>query len=138
MAHEFGLAYRLDLWVLRNTLKFMDQHRIDLPSARFAVNLTPSSLCRPMLSQDVDNLLQQYRIEPYQLTLEVTESHLLQNTDYAGANLQALREMGCRIALDDFGTGYAGYDRLKMLPVDMLKIDGSFVRDMLTSAVDFR
>ncbi|CAI2520110.1 Cyclic di-GMP phosphodiesterase YfgF [Serratia liquefaciens] len=138
VAHEFGLAYRLDLWVLRNTLKFMDQHRIDLPSARFAVNLTPSSLCRPMLSQDVDNLLQQYRIEPYQLTLEVTESHLLQNTDYAGVNLQALREMGCRIALDDFGTGYAGYDRLKMLPVDMLKIDGSFVRDMLTSAVDFQ
>ncbi|MGO4744742.1 EAL domain-containing protein [Serratia quinivorans] len=138
VAHEFGLAYRLDLWVLRNTLKFMDCHRSELPSARFAVNLSPSSLCRPMLSQDVRNLLQQYRIEPYQLTLEVTESHLLQDIDYAGANLQTLREMGCRIALDDFGTGYAGYDRLKMLPVDMLKIDGSFVRDMLTSAVDFQ
>ncbi|NTX81377.1 EAL domain-containing protein [Serratia proteamaculans] len=138
VAHEFGLAYRLDLWVLRNTLKFMDQYRVELPSARFAVNLSPTSLCRPMLRHDVNSLLEQYQIEPYQLTLEVTESHLLQDTAYAGANLQALREMGCRIALDDFGTGYASYDRLKMLPVDMLKIDGSFVRDMLTNPVDFQ
>ncbi|MNC47718.1 Cyclic di-GMP phosphodiesterase YfgF [compost metagenome] len=91
-----------------------------------------------MLCHDVNSLLEQYQIEPYQLTLEVTESHLLQDTAYAGANLQALREMGCRIALDDFGTGYSSYDRLKMLPVDMLKIDGSFVRDMLTNPVDFQ
>ncbi|MDW5502535.1 EAL domain-containing protein [Pseudomonas lundensis] len=138
VVHEFGLAYRVDIWVLRNTLKFMDRHRSELPSARFAVNLSPSSLCRPMLCHDISSLLELYRIEPYQLTLEVTESHLLQNTEYAGANLQALREMGCRIALDDFGTGYASYDRLKMLPVDMLKIDGSFVRDMLTNPVDFQ
>lgn len=138
VAHEFGLSYRVDIWVLRNTLKFMDRHRAELPSARFAINLSPSSLCRPMLCHDVNNLLQQNRIEPYQLTLEVTESHLLQDTDYARANLQALREMGCRIALDDFGTGYASYDRLKILPVDMLKIDGGFVRDMLTNSVDFQ
>lgn len=138
VAHEFGLSYRVDIWVLRNTLKFMDQHRTELPSARFAVNLSPSSLCRPMLCHDVNNLLEQYRIEPYQLTLEVTESHLLQDTDYARSNLQALREMGCRIALDDFGTGYASYERLKILPVDMLKIDGGFVRDMLTDPVDFQ
>ncbi len=116
----------------------MDKHRTELPSVRFAINVSPSSLCRPMLCHDVQNLLKQYRIEPYQLTLEVTESHLLQDTDYAGTNLQVLREMGCRIALDDFGTGYASYDRLKILPVDMLKIDGSFVRDMLTNPVDFQ
>jgi len=138
VVHEFGLSYRLDMWVLRNTLKFMDKHRTELPSVRFAINVSPSSLCRPMLCHDVQNLLKQYRIEPYQLTLEVTESHLLQDTDYAGTNLQVLREMGCRIALDDFGTGYASYDRLKILPVDMLKIDGSFVRDMLTNPVDFQ
>lgn len=138
VVHEFGLAYQLDRWVLRNTLKFMDQHRVELPSARFAVNLSPPSLCRPMLSHEIRGLLQQYCIEPYQLVLEVTESHLLQNIDYAGTNLQALRDLGCRIAIDDFGTGYASYERLKKLPADMLKIDGSFVRDMLVDPVDFQ
>jgi EAL domain-containing protein (putative c-di-GMP-specific phosphodiesterase class I) len=136
--HEFGLAYQLDLWVLRHTLEFMDQNREALPSARFAVNLSPSSLCRPSLCQDVRDMLQQYQVEPYQLVLEVTESHLVQDVKYAKSSLKELRQLGCRIALDDFGTGYATYDRLKELHVDTLKIDGSFVRGMLTNKVDYQ
>ncbi|AHG18987.1 diguanylate cyclase [Chania multitudinisentens RB-25] len=136
--HEFGLAYQLDLWVLRHTLQFMDQNRRVLPSARFAVNLSPSSLCRPSLCKDVREALQQYQIEPYQIVLEVTESHLVQDVKYAKSSLKELRQLGCRIALDDFGTGYATYDRLKELHVDTLKIDGSFVRGMLTSKVDYQ
>ncbi|MFZ1873759.1 MAG: EAL domain-containing protein [Chania sp.] len=136
--HEFGLAYQLDLWVLRHTLEFMEQNREAMPSARFAVNLSPSSLCRPSLCQDVRDALQQYQIEPYQLVLEVTESHLVQDVKYAKSSLQELRQLGCRIALDDFGTGYATYDRLKELHVDTLKIDGSFVRGMLTNKVDYQ
>lgn len=138
VVHEFGLAYQLDMWVLRQTLKFMDAHRQVMPSSRFAVNLSPSSLCRPSLCQDVRTALEQYQIEPYQLVLEVTESHLVQDVKYAKSSLKELRQLGCRIALDDFGTGYATYDRLKELHVDILKIDGSFVRDMLTSKVDYQ
>ncbi|KFK96824.1 MULTISPECIES: EAL domain-containing protein [unclassified Serratia (in: enterobacteria)] len=138
VVHEFGLAYQLDLWVLRHTLQFMAQNREALPSARFAVNLSPSSLCRPSLCQDVFDALRQNQIEPYQLVLEVTESHLVQDVKYAKNSLKELRQMGCRIALDDFGTGYATYARLKELDVDTLKIDGNFVRDMLTSKVDYQ
>jgi EAL domain-containing protein (putative c-di-GMP-specific phosphodiesterase class I)/GGDEF domain-containing protein len=138
VVHEFGLAYQLDMWVLRQTLQFMQLHREGMPSARFAVNLSPSSLCRPSLCQDVRDALRQYQIEPYQLVLEVTESHLVQDVKYAKNSLKELRQLGCRIALDDFGTGYATYDRLKELHVDILKIDGSFVQDMLTSKVDYQ
>jgi EAL domain-containing protein (putative c-di-GMP-specific phosphodiesterase class I)/GGDEF domain-containing protein len=136
VAHEFGLTYALDMWVLRHTLQFMARQRDRLPQAHFAVNLSPSSLCRPMLSQDLRTLLRHYRIEPARLMLEVTESHLLQETDCASASLQALRALGCRLAIDDFGTGYSSYERLKMLQVDTLKIDGSFVRGMLTNPLD--
>jgi EAL domain-containing protein (putative c-di-GMP-specific phosphodiesterase class I) len=86
----------------------------------------------------VRDALRQYQIEPYQLVLEVTESHLVQDVKYAKNSLKELRQLGCRIALDDFGTGYATYDRLKELHVDILKIDGSFVQDMLTSKVDYQ
>ncbi|AML57477.1 Putative cytochrome C-type biogenesis protein [Serratia rubidaea] len=136
VVHEFGLAYQLDLWVLNNTLKFMDRHRDTLPSARFAVNISPPTLCRPTLSRDVRQALQQYAIEPYQLILEITESHLMQDIHYAATTLRELRELGCRIAIDDFGTGYASYNRLRMLEVDTLKIDGSFVRNMLNDPID--
>ncbi|MFI8416546.1 EAL domain-containing protein [Serratia sp. NPDC078593] len=136
VVHEFGLAYQLDLWVLRNALEFMALHRESLPSIRFAINLSPSSLCRPTLSRDVCDVLKHYQIEPYQLVFEVTESHLMQDVDYATITLRELRKIGCRIAIDDFGTGYASYDRLRVLEVDTLKIDGSFVRGMLANPID--
>ncbi|WON75815.1 sensor domain-containing phosphodiesterase [Serratia sp. UGAL515B_01] len=138
VVHEFGLAYQLDRWVLQQTLQFMECNREVLPSARFAVNFSPSSLCRPGLCHDVRDALRKYQIEPYQLILEVTESHLVQDIRYAKNSLKELHELGCRIALDDFGTGYANYDRLKTLPVDTLKIDGSFVSRMLTNKVDYQ
>lgn len=138
VVHEFGLAYQLDLWVLNQTMMFMDQQRERLPSVRFAVNLSPLTLCRPYLSQAIQRLLQQYNIEPYQLVLEVTESHLLQDVVYASIMLAELRHLGCRIAIDDFGTGYASYARLKTIQADILKIDGSFVSNMLSSSLDYQ
>lgn len=119
-------------------MMFMDTQRHLLPSARFAVNLSPLTLCRPYLSQDIQALLVEYNIEPYQLVLEVTESHLLQDVVYAGIMLAELRHLGCRIAIDDFGTGYASYARLKNIQADILKIDGSFVSNMLNSSLDYQ
>jgi EAL domain-containing protein (putative c-di-GMP-specific phosphodiesterase class I)/GGDEF domain-containing protein len=136
VVHEFGLAYQLDLWVLTHTLKFMRQNRDTLPGCRFAVNLSPSSLCRPGFSHLVHQLLQEHEVEPFQLVFEVTESHLLHNIKYAEMALIELRNLGCRIAIDDFGTGYASYSRLKEIQADIVKIDGSFVRNMLTNPID--
>jgi len=136
VVHEFGLSYQIDMWVLENTLKFMDQHRESLPSLRFAINFLPSTLCRPMFSREFKKLMQTYSIEPYQIVIELTESHLLQDLGYADKTMRELRNFGCRVAIDDFGTGYATYDRLKAIEADILKIDGSFVRNMLTNQLD--
>jgi EAL domain-containing protein (putative c-di-GMP-specific phosphodiesterase class I) len=136
VVHEFGLAYQLDMWVLKHTLMFIHQYRDVLPSARFAVNFSPSTLCRPAFSSQFKALMSEYQVEPYQIVLEVTESHLLHNVKYADYSMRDLRNYGCRIAIDDFGTGYASYDRLKMIQADILKIDGSFVRNMLTDPLD--
>ncbi|MGC6387683.1 EAL domain-containing protein [Ewingella sp. S1.OA.A_B6] len=136
VVHEFGLAYLLDMWVLKHTLMFIHEHREKMPSVRFAVNFSPSTLCRPAFSSEFKALMAEYEVEPYQIVLEVTESHLLHNIKYADYSMRDLRNYGCRIAIDDFGTGYASYDRLKLIQADILKIDGSFVRNMLTDPLD--
>lgn len=69
---------------------------------------------------------------------EVTESQSLSNIDQVNLTLSALRNLGCRIAIDDFGTGYASYARFKNVTADILKIDGSFVRNLLSSSMDYQ
>lgn len=136
VVHEFGLSYQLDMWVLRHTLMFINANRSRLPSLRFAVNFTPSTLCRPTFTRDFITLMAEFEVEPFQSVLEVTESHLLQDVKYADSAMRELRNYGCRIAIDDFGTGYASYGRLKAIQADIIKIDGSFVRNMLTNSLD--
>lgn len=138
VAHEFGLSSKIDKWVLETTLKFMDTHRSQLPGSRFSINLTPASVGRLQFASEVKRLLQRYGIEPWQLIFEVTESNSLTNLEQANATLTALQNMGCRIAIDDFGTGYASYARLKDISADILKIDGSFIRNVLTSSLDYQ
>lgn len=136
VVHEFGLSYQLDMWVLKHALMFINQNRARLPSLRFAINFTPSTLCRPTFTRDFKALMLEYAVEPFQIVLEVTESHLLQDVKYADYAMRELRHYGCRIAIDDFGTGYASYGRLKAIQADILKIDGSFVRNMLSDSLD--
>ncbi|WBM71693.1 sensor domain-containing phosphodiesterase [Buttiauxella sp. WJP83] len=138
VAHEFGLSSKIDKWVLEATLTFMDNHREQLPGSRFSINLTPASVGRLQFAGEVKRLLKCYNIEPWQLIFEITESNALTNIEQVNATLTALQNMGCRVAIDDFGTGYASYARLKDISADILKIDGSFIRNMLTSSLDYQ
>ncbi|WP_279047969.1 sensor domain-containing phosphodiesterase [Cedecea davisae] len=138
VAHEFGLSSRIDQWVLNSALQFMDLHRSSLPGCRLAINLTPASVCQAQLPTEIQHLLTKYQIEPWQLVFEITESHSLTNLEQANLTLKMLQRMGCRVAIDDFGTGYASYARLKELSADILKIDGSFIRNILTSSLDYQ
>lgn len=138
VAHEFGLSSKIDKWVLEATLKFMDKHREQLPGSRFSINLTPASVGRLQFAGEVRCLLKCYNIEPWQLIFEITESNSLTNIEQVNTTLNSLQNMGCRVAIDDFGTGYASYARLKDISADILKIDGSFIRNMLTSSLDYQ
>ena len=138
VAHEFGMASRIDLWVLENTLRFMASRRATNPGMRLALNLAPSTASGLGFSKQVALLLEEHGIEAWQLVFEITESHSLVNVEQARRTLRELQELGCRVAIDDFGTGYASYARLKHISADILKIDGSFIRNIATSSMDYQ
>ncbi|MBM3071359.1 sensor domain-containing phosphodiesterase [Enterobacter sp. RHBSTW-00994] len=138
VAQEFGLSSRIDLWVLEHTLQFLSAHRESLPGQRFAINLSPSTACRSQLPLEVSRLLRQYGVEAWQLIFEITESSSFGNSGLASEILKQLHQMGCRIAIDDFGTGYASYARLKSVDADILKIDGSFIRNIVDNSLDYQ
>jgi len=138
VAQEFGLSSRIDLLVLEKTLQFMDDNRESLPGQRFAINLSPSSVCRAQLPLEVSRMLQTYAIESWQLIFEITESSSFGNAGLAMQTMNHLQEMGCRVAIDDFGTGYASYARLKSVDADILKIDGSFIRNIVNNSLDYQ
>lgn len=138
VAHEFGLASKIDLWVIENTLRFMAENREKIPARRFSLNLSAPSICRAKFSQEVAKLLRKYQIEAWQLIFEVTESQALLNTEQAELTLKNLQLLGCHIAIDDFGTGYASYARLKNVNADILKIDGSFIRNIVSNSLDYQ
>jgi len=138
VAHEFGLSSRIDLWVLENTLKFMDSRRETLPGLRLSVNISPSSACGSQFPKTVSDLLMRYNIQGWQLIFEITENQSLSHPDQAMLNMAQLQALGCRIAIDDFGTGYASYARLKNVSADILKIDGSFIQNLLSSTLDYQ
>lgn len=138
VAQEFGLSSRVDLWVLDNTLRFLAAHREKLPGQRFAINLAPSTVCRVQFPLEVSRLLTKYTIEPWQLIFEVTECSTFGSAEQAQQILGQLQKMGVCIAIDDFGTGYASYARLKSVDADILKIDGSFVRNIVNNSLDYQ
>ncbi|PKH21938.1 hypothetical protein CIG19_14635 [Enterobacterales bacterium CwR94] len=138
LVHEFGLTWELDLRVLDDTLAFFSRHREQLPGARFAVNVFASTLCRPHFANELSELLTRYQIEPWQLIIEVEESQVLSDFSWGNRTLAQVRHLGCRVAIDDYGTGYSSYMRLREVNVDILKIEGSFVKNMLNSSLDYQ
>lgn len=139
VAQEFGLSSRVDLWVLERTLQFLADHRDRLPAQRFAINLAPSTACRTQFPQEVKQLLTKYGVEAWQLIVEITECGCFGNgSEQATQTLSQLQAMGVRIAIDDFGTGYASYARLKSVDADILKIDGSFIRNIVSNSLDYQ
>ena len=125
-----GLMVTVGYWVLEESCRQLaawQQRGITLP---LSVNLSALQLMHPTMVPDMLELIHRYRIQPHTLILEVTESRCIDNPDDAVAILKPLRNAGIRIALDDFGMGYSGLRQLqhmKTLPVDVLKIDKTFV-----------
>jgi EAL domain-containing protein (putative c-di-GMP-specific phosphodiesterase class I) len=101
-----------------------------------SVNISTRQIASPALVGLTADLLAKHGTDPATLCLEITESTLLWDVDAAVEALAALRELGVKLAIDDFGTGYSSLGYLKHLPVDYLKIDRTFVRDMLTDPDD--
>lgn len=130
-AERYFLAQQIDRWVLNSLLGWMQGQAEVLASlSRINVNLSGRSLGDRRFLDDLGGLINRHRNLLGKLCLEVTETALINNLDQARAVLERAHRGGCSIALDDFGTGVSSMSYLRHLPVDCLKIDGSFVRDI--------
>jgi EAL domain-containing protein (putative c-di-GMP-specific phosphodiesterase class I) len=135
LAEETVHIHTIGEWVLRTAVQQAQEWT--LRSARpigIAVNLSPRQLGDDRILGVVATALADSGLRAAQLTLEVTEGVLVRDLDAAALRLEALRAMGVRIAVDDFGTGYAGLSYLTRLPVDVVKIDRSFVQRLGSGA----
>lgn len=135
-AERYGLMGIVDRWVIGAALSAYPAECSGLPEISFAINLSAESLSDPNLWQFVEAQLQQTGIAPERLTFEVTETGLIGNFDHARSFVRKAREVGCRVALDDFGTGLSSLSYLKHFALDVIKIDGAFIRTLSHSPLD--
>lgn len=138
VAEETGLIIPIGRWVLDQALAQKAEWARSgvLPDGAITVNLSPRQLLDPTLVGSVEAAIDRSGINPNELTLEITETALMQDIELSISVLERLREMGVRLAVDDFGTGHSSMMYLKRLPVDVLKIDRSFVSGLGTDAGD--
>ena len=137
LAEDTGLISPIGEWVLRSacaqTKSWQD---CGFTSLRVSVNLSPRQFQQPDLLLMIERQLKETGLDPAFLELEVTESSVMKNAESAINTLRELKAMGITISIDDFGSGYSSLSYLKHLPIDVLKIDQSFVRDMTADPND--
>ncbi|NOX42693.1 MAG: EAL domain-containing protein [Gammaproteobacteria bacterium] len=137
LAEETGLIISIGEWVLgRACIQAVEWQKMGLPPMRIAVNLSALQFRKNDLVETISNILASAGLDPQYLELEITESFLMDNVDSAIAKLQDLSALGVCLALDDFGTGYSSLSYLKRFPLNTLKIDQSFVKDISTDPGD--
>ncbi|MBI5320233.1 GAF domain-containing protein [Bradyrhizobium sp.] len=137
LAEETGLIVPIGRWVLKEACaQNMAWQRRGLQPVSMAVNLSPRQFADPHLLQDVDEALVASGMSPVLLQLEVTESMVMRNVSRAVRVLDAIQSRGIRIAIDDFGTGHSSMSLMKQFPIDTIKIDRSFVRDLAEDPED--
>lgn len=138
LSEETGLIIRIGLWVLETAcaqLKAWESNPLTR-DLTLAVNVSAQEFCQKDFALQLQNLIRRFAINPKLLKLELTESLLQKNFEDTIAAMKALNESGVQFSLDDFGTGYSSLQYLKQLPLDQLKIDQSFVRDITVDTSD--
>ncbi len=136
-AERFNLISKVDCWVVESTLKLLSEYPQFLECIEFvSINLSGHSLADEATRDFVITQIAKYHIDASKICLEITETAAVLNLEAAEDFITALKFMGCRFALDDFGSGVSSFGYLKKIPVDYLKIDGMFVRDIAEDPID--
>lgn len=136
IAERFGLIYDIDRWVVHKSINLIKRFQQDGKPAYLEVNLSGKSFTDTELLPLIKKELIATNIDPMNLIFEITETSIIENMATAQCFIADLKSLGCRFALDDFGIGFSSFNYLKHLPVDYLKIDGSFISNLSHSLVD--
>lgn len=137
-AERYNLMPLLDRWVLNETLRVLrtENNQEDDKKVSVSINVSGQSLCDDSFLKYVTSTIARSEIDPARICLEITETSAVGNLDQALKFIETLRDMGCLFALDDFGSGMSSFGYLKHLPVDYLKIDGIFIKNIINDPVD--
>lgn len=138
VAESSGFISDLTMRVLNSALRHYEAMQAVSPHFHLAVNLSAKDLQESHLPEVIQQLLGMWNVPAESLTLELTETAVMEDDAIYGESLERLKETGIRLSIDDFGTGYSSMTRLRDLPLDELKLDMSFVKNMLTSPPDER
>jgi len=137
VAEDTGLIAPLGDWVLKEACRSVRKWRdMGFPEIRMSVNLSARQFRDPGLVGRVKQVLSETRLDPACLELEITESTVMHDSEVAIGTLRALKKLGLTLSVDDFGTGYSSLSYLKLFPIDVLKVDRSFVCDVTTDPDD--
>lgn len=133
VAEAMGLIQQIDLWVVNQAFDLMNKMSSEIS---ITINLSGNIFLDQNLYPLVEKKLSQTGIEPHRIVFEITETSAISNFDQTKEMVERLRSLGCRFALDDFGAGFNSYSYLKHFPVDILKIDGGFITNLVNDSVD--
>jgi EAL domain-containing protein (putative c-di-GMP-specific phosphodiesterase class I) len=137
IAEESGLIVPIGRWVLREGCRQAQAWSdAGLPAIRLAINISAVELRAKDFVSGIQAVLAQTGFDPRFLELELTETFLMQDSKSTADVLRAIKDMGVRLALDDFGTGYSSLSYMRRFPIDTLKVDQSFIRDLTTDDAD--
>jgi diguanylate cyclase (GGDEF)-like protein/PAS domain S-box-containing protein len=137
-AERYGLMPALDKTVIVRALQMHgEMQAASRKPVKFAINLSGASLSDPKLLDFIRDAMSKHKVAPHLICFEITETVAIGNLQVAVRLMSELKSLGCTLSLDDFGSGMSSFSYLKQLPVDVVKIDGSFVRNMLVNPVDY-
>jgi PAS domain S-box-containing protein len=132
IAERLDAVYDIDLWVVEQAMRLAAER----PQLSLQINLSGRSVGDPRLTAEIERLIGTYRVNPERLTFEITETALIGNLSEARHFADRMRDLGCQLALDDFGSGYASFRYLRIFPIDLVKIDGEYVVDLVDNPQD--
>jgi diguanylate cyclase (GGDEF)-like protein len=135
-AFRFGLMADIDRWVLKRVVQLLSELSATMPDIRLSTNLSGFAFEDEGLGAYLQTLLKEHNVAGDRLVLEITEQLAVRFAANTDRQIALLRDLGCQLAIDDFGSGYSSFSYLKRLPVDYLKIDGSFIKSLARDRVD--
>jgi len=137
-AENYDVIFEVDCWMINNVCKKIQQLENNADKIEsIAINLSGNTLSNPKIGQFIEKCFQRYDTDTSKICFEITETHMMTNISTAQTLLNRLQKYGCTISLDDFGAGMSSFGYLKKLPIDKIKIDGSFVKNMDNSIIDY-